>query len=78
MKKINKSFKKVKNLPTVLYMTLALIIKGYKIIFIRTRLIDPYNCFNIDKLPYITVTWHNRILYLAAMIKKNLEREHLL
>ncbi|MCP4179212.1 MAG: lysophospholipid acyltransferase family protein [bacterium] len=44
--------------------------KSIKMFLIRTRLIDPHDCFNMDKLPFITVTWHNRILFLAGMIQK--------
>lgn len=51
-------------------MVLAWVLRIYKLLFLRCRVIDFHDCINIDKLPYITVTWHNRLLFYPLMFKK--------
>jgi len=36
----------------------------------KTEIIDPYNNLDPLKFPYISVTWHNRLLFFPAMFKK--------
>lgn len=70
MKKILKSYRKIKKLPTWLFFPIALFIKILKTFFMRSRIVDPHHCIDINKLPYITVTWHNRLLFFPAMFAK--------
>jgi lysophospholipid acyltransferase (LPLAT)-like uncharacterized protein len=79
--KLLKSYRKVKKLPTWWFFLPALILKISKAIFMRTKIIDPYNALeqNDKGKPFITVTWHNRLLYLPALFpKKNRERTYAL
>lgn len=70
MSDILKSYRKVKKLPDFLFVILALIMRTIKFCLMRTRTVDAHDCINIDKLPYITVTWHNRLLFYPLMFEK--------
>ncbi|HJO94038.1 MAG TPA: lysophospholipid acyltransferase family protein [Victivallales bacterium] len=70
MKNITKSYRQIKKLPDWWYIPISLIMKLMKTCFMKTSTIDPYDCINMDKIPYITVTWHNRLLYFPAMFEK--------
>jgi lysophospholipid acyltransferase (LPLAT)-like uncharacterized protein len=70
--KILKSYRKIKKLPTWLFLMPALILKFSKSFLMRTKVIDPYDTLeqNDNGQPYITVTWHNRLLYFPGMFPK--------
>jgi lysophospholipid acyltransferase (LPLAT)-like uncharacterized protein len=70
VKKIFKSYRKIKKLPTCLFYPLVLLIKISKIVLVRTLIVDPHNSLDLKKNPYITVTWHNRLLYFPAMFPR--------
>ena len=70
MKKIIKPFKEIKKLPTWFFFPFAFALKFSKMFLMRTSVSDPYNCLDMEKLPYVTVTWHNRLLYFPAMLPK--------
>ena len=79
--KILKSYRKIKKLPTWLFFIPALILKFFKSFLLRTKIIDPFNALeqNDNGKPFITVTWHNRLLYLPAIFpKKNREKTYAL
>ncbi len=67
---ILKSYRKIKKLPDFLFVLLAWIMRAIKFCLMRTKIIDPYDCISMDKLPYITVTWHNRLLFYPLMFEK--------
>lgn len=50
-----------------------LLIKFMKI-SIRSEIIDPWNCIDLEKFPYIVVLWHNRMLFLPIMIPKKIRQ----
>jgi lysophospholipid acyltransferase (LPLAT)-like uncharacterized protein len=70
--KILKSYRKIKKFPAWLFFPPALILKILKALFMRTKIIDPYNTLaqNDNGKPFITVTWHNRLLYLPVIFPK--------
>ncbi|MCF7790428.1 MAG: lysophospholipid acyltransferase family protein [Victivallales bacterium] len=70
--KIFEPFKKIKKLPSWIYFFAALILKFSKTFLIRTEIVDIDNAFeqNDRGKPFITVTWHNRLLYFPAMFPK--------
>ncbi len=70
MKKIIKPFKEIKKFPTWFFFPIAFALKLSKKFLMRTSIVDPFNCLDIEKLPYVTVTWHNRLLYFPAMFPK--------
>ncbi|MCP4176551.1 MAG: lysophospholipid acyltransferase family protein [bacterium] len=65
-----KFYKKLKKLPKWCFVPAALILKGLKMFFMRVYIIDPHKYLKIENMPFITVTWHNRLLYLPLMSKK--------
>jgi len=70
MKSILKSYREIKKLPDFIFFIVALIMKTSKLFFMRTRIVDPHNLLKTKRMPFITVTWHNRLLYFPAMIPK--------
>ena len=70
--KLLKSYRKIKKLPTWLFFTPAFILKISKTFFMRTKVVDFCNALeeNDNGKPFITVTWHNRLLYFPAMFPK--------
>lgn len=74
MQSLKKRFRKIKKLPTWLFIPPVLFIKFMKFCM-KTEIHDPFNSMNPEKFPFITVTWHNRLLFFPAMFPKNvLER----
>lgn len=69
-KSILKSYREVKKLPDFLFLILAWIMRMIKFCLMRCETIDLHDCVNMDKLPYITVTWHNRLLFYPLMFEK--------
>ncbi len=63
------AFRQKKKLPDWVFAPLALSLKFLKAIM-RTETIDPNGCMNPETYPYITVTWHNRLLFFPAMFPK--------
>lgn len=69
-KDILKSYRKVKKLPDFLFVILAWIMRIMKSCLMKSTMVDPYGCIAMDKLPYITVTWHNRLFFYPLMFEK--------
>jgi lysophospholipid acyltransferase (LPLAT)-like uncharacterized protein len=64
-------FRQIKKLPGWLYAPPALMIKSLRHLM-RTETIDPCDHMSLKTQPLITVTWHNRLLFFAAMFPKHI------
>jgi hypothetical protein len=65
-KYLKKKFRNIKKLPSFLFFLPVLFIKLSKICM-RTEVIDPHKHVCPEKFPYISVTWHNRLLFFPVM-----------
>jgi lysophospholipid acyltransferase (LPLAT)-like uncharacterized protein len=63
------AFRQKKKLPDWVFIPPALILKFLKVLM-RTEIVDPGGHMNPETYPYITVTWHNRLLFFPAMFPK--------
>ncbi len=70
MKKIFKGYRKIKQLPDWVFVLFVLVIKVLKLTM-KCSVNDPFNCIDESKIPYIIVTWHNRLLLFPIMFSKN-------
>ena len=70
--KFLKKFRKIQKLPTWIFFFPAMLLKFSKHFLMRTKTIDVGGAFemNDNGQAFITVTWHNRLLYFPAMFKK--------
>ena len=66
MKPFKKKFRKIKKLPDWLFLLPVTFIRVMKFVM-RTEIIDPHHAMDPSTYPYITVTWHNRLLFFPAM-----------
>jgi lysophospholipid acyltransferase (LPLAT)-like uncharacterized protein len=66
VKYLKKKFRNIRKLPTFLFFLPVSFIKLSKICM-RTEVVDPHKYIDIGKFPYISVTWHNRLLFFPAM-----------
>jgi len=41
----------------------------------KTEVVDPNKCVDPEKFPFITVTWHNRLLFYPAMFKRPIRKK---
>ena len=64
-------FRQIKKLPGWVYAPPAAIIKTLRHVM-RTELKDPNGHIQSRPLPVVTVTWHNRLLFFAAMFPQDL------
>lgn len=70
---------KIKKLPNCLYFIAALLLRLIGVLFYRRTITDPHTNVDINKLPYITVHWHNRsFLYIQMFERKILEKTYAL
>jgi lysophospholipid acyltransferase (LPLAT)-like uncharacterized protein len=60
---------KIKKTPVWLFIPLVLLIKFLKLCM-NTHVHDPHNCLDASAFPFITVTWHNRLLFFPAMFPR--------
>jgi lysophospholipid acyltransferase (LPLAT)-like uncharacterized protein len=70
MKKFKKSFRDIKKLPTWFFFPIAFALKFSKMFLMRTSIVDPHHSLDVENIPVITVTWHNRLLYFPALLPK--------
>ena len=66
---LKKKFRQIKKLPTWLFIPPVLFVRIMKL-FMRTEIIDPKDHINPEKYPYISITWHNRLLFFPVMCPK--------
>ena len=64
---LKKQVRKIKKPPVWIFAPLVLFIRFLKICM-RTHLQDPNNCLDTATYPYIVITWHNRLLFFAAIM----------
>ena len=60
---------KIKKPPIWLFIPMVLFIKLMKFCM-NTHIQDPNKCMDTSTYPYITVTWHNRLLFFPAMFPR--------
>jgi len=65
-KSIKYYFRQFKRPPVWLFLFPVYLIRIMRF-FMRSSIIDSNNCLNTETYPYITVTWHNRLLFFPAM-----------
>ncbi len=66
---LKKKFRQIKKIPTWLFIPPVLLIRFMKFCM-RTEMHDPNGCMNPETYPYISLTWHNRLLFLPVMFPK--------
>lgn len=71
MGKIKKKFRQIKKLPSWIYTPPAVLLRTWKWIS-PTKVDDPHNVLDVEKLPYIGLTWHNRLLFLPVIFPKEI------
>jgi lysophospholipid acyltransferase (LPLAT)-like uncharacterized protein len=69
LKLLKKRFRNIKKLPNFLFIIPVYTIRFAKLLM-RTEVSDPHKCVDPEKFPFITVTWHNRLLFFPAMFEK--------
>ncbi len=62
-------FRQIKKLPDWMFKIPALLIIALRHLM-RNETLDPYDGLNHSNPPVVTVTWHNRLLFFAAMFPK--------
>jgi lysophospholipid acyltransferase (LPLAT)-like uncharacterized protein len=63
---LKKQIKRIRRPPAWLFAPLVFFLRFLKICM-NTEVRDPNNCLNVETFPYITVTWHNRLLFFPGM-----------
>ena len=66
---LKKKFRQIKKLPTWLFIPPVYFIKFMKFCM-RTEIRDPNSCMNTETYPYITITWHNRLMFFPVMFPR--------
>ncbi len=68
-----KRLKKIRKFPPLLTKIFYLILRLYSLlVFKKTK--DIANTVRLENFPFVTVTWHNRILFAPIMFKKEYRR----
>lgn len=63
---LKKRIRKIRKPPVWIFFPLVFLVRFLKMCM-RTHVQDPNNCMDTSTYPYITVTWHNRLLFFPAM-----------
>jgi hypothetical protein len=66
---IKHRFRQVKRWPSWLFWPLVLAMRAY-FLLLRKEIRDPHGCRDLARFPWITVTWHNRLLYFPLMFSR--------
>ena len=69
-----KRLKKIKKLPPIFTWLLYLILNIYSVFVFKKREYQAKG-ISIDNTPFLTVTWHNRILFFPLMFEKKIRRK---
>lgn len=68
-RKFFKFYREIKKLPGWIYIFPAMLIRLTRAMT-RFRLVDPTGAIDIAKLPYVCVSWHNRLLLFPTVFKR--------
>lgn len=71
---LKKKFRNIKKLPTWIFFFPALLLKISRAFLLKVKFDDPNNYVN-EARGFVTVTWHNRLLYFPAVFPKT-TRQH--
>ena len=71
---LKKKFRQIKKLPTWLFIPPVLLLRFMKLCM-RTEIVDPNGCMDVKTYPYITITWHNRLMFFPVMFPKFARRK---
>lgn len=63
---LKRRIKKIRKPPAWIFAPFVFLLRLMKFCM-NTKIRDPNNCMNTDTYPYITVTWHNRLLLFPCM-----------
>ena len=63
---LKKKIRKIRKPPAWLFAPLVFLLRFIKLCM-NTEVVDPNNRLDGEKYPYITITWHNRLLMFPAM-----------
>lgn len=69
-----KRLKKIKKFPPIFTWLFYFIMNLYSLL-IRKKKQDLANSVDLKKFPYVTVTWHNRILFFPIMFEKKIREQ---
>jgi len=64
--KFKNFYRKFKRPPAFLFAPVVFLIRFIRL-FMRSEINDPANCLDVETYPYITVTWHNRLLFFPTL-----------
>ncbi len=67
---IKKQFRQIKKFPRWVFIPFYLLIKLLKFTM-KSSMIDPFGMISHSAFPYVTITWHNRLLFFPAMFTKD-------
>lgn len=62
-------FRQIKKPPVWTFIPIVFFIRLMRI-FMRLKIHDPNGCLNPETFPYVTVLWHNRLLFVATLFPK--------
>ena len=62
-------FRQIKRPPVFMFIPAVFFIRLMKF-FMRTKIVDENNSLNPESYPYITVTWHNRLLFFPSLFPR--------
>nr|HPN84357.1 DUF374 domain-containing protein [Victivallales bacterium] len=68
-----KRLKKIRKFPSLLTRIFYLLLRAYSL-FVFKKKRDVADTVRLDKFPFITVTWHNRILFFPMMFSRQIRR----
>ena len=63
---LKKIIRKIRKPHPILFAPVVFLIRFVRL-FMRTKINDPHNCLDTTTFPYITVTWHNRLLFFPTL-----------
>lgn len=63
--------KKIRKFPSVATWALYLLVRAYSLLVFKRRK-DVASTVVLDKFPFVTVTWHNRILFFPMMFSREI------
>ncbi|MCK5843412.1 MAG: lysophospholipid acyltransferase family protein [Victivallales bacterium] len=63
---LKRQIKRIRKPPAGLFAPMVFFLRLLKFCM-NTEVRDPNNCLDVGTYPYITVTWHNRLLFFPAM-----------
>ncbi|MBN1863427.1 MAG: lysophospholipid acyltransferase family protein [Victivallales bacterium] len=67
--RIKHYLRQFKKPPAWIFLPAVLLVRFMRL-FMRLDIHDPNNCMDVKTYPYITVTWHNRLLFFPTLFPR--------